>query len=204
MTLPSSTTTPSTISGTRADEAVVLDDGGRGLQGLEHAADADAARKMRVLADLRAGADGCPSVNHHALVDERADVGERGHQHHVGRHEGALAHDRARRRAQLGAGERSPVPARELRVDLVVEAVDAVAHGGVVADAEGQQRRLLQPFVDDPAAVILLGDALAAGVQVEDGGLNRRLQFHGGGGGIDFRSLLESVVDDVLDGPVCS
>jgi hypothetical protein len=38
----------------RADEAVVLDDGRAGLQRLEHAADADAARQVHVLADLRA------------------------------------------------------------------------------------------------------------------------------------------------------
>src|SRR5207253_9637651 len=40
--------------GTRADDAIILDDHRVGLQGLEHAADADAAREMAVLADLRA------------------------------------------------------------------------------------------------------------------------------------------------------
>ena len=38
----------------RADEAVILDDGRVGLQGLEHAADSDAAGEVHVLADLRA------------------------------------------------------------------------------------------------------------------------------------------------------
>src|SRR5690606_39235569 len=54
---------------TRADEAVVLDDGGAGLHRLQHAADADAARQVDVLADLRAGTHGCPGVDHRALVD---------------------------------------------------------------------------------------------------------------------------------------
>src|SRR5512139_234449 len=47
-----------------ADEAVVLDDGGVGLQGLENAADAHAARQVHVLPDLGARADGRPRVDH--------------------------------------------------------------------------------------------------------------------------------------------
>ena len=53
--------------GAGADEAVVLDDDGAGLQRLEHAADAGAAGDVAVLADLRAGADGGPGVDHGAL-----------------------------------------------------------------------------------------------------------------------------------------
>src|ERR1041385_1334173 len=48
--------------GARADEAVVLDDHRVGLQRLQHAADADAAGEMTVLADLGAGADRGPGV----------------------------------------------------------------------------------------------------------------------------------------------
>ncbi len=55
----------------RADEAVVLDDGGRGLQRLEHAADAGAARQMHALANLRAGADRGPGVDHRAFDRRR-------------------------------------------------------------------------------------------------------------------------------------
>ena len=47
---------------------------GIGLQRLEHAADADAARQVHVLADLRARADGGPGVDHRAFVDVGADV----------------------------------------------------------------------------------------------------------------------------------
>src|SRR5438093_13107140 len=54
--------------GARADEAVVLDDGRVGLHRLEHAADADAAGEVHVLADLRAGAHGGPGVDNRAFV----------------------------------------------------------------------------------------------------------------------------------------
>src|SRR5450755_3535879 len=52
----------------RADEAVVLDDRRIRLHRLEHAADADAAREVDVLADLRARADGDAGVDHRARV----------------------------------------------------------------------------------------------------------------------------------------
>ena len=60
----------------RADEAIVLDDHRPGLQRLEHAADADAAGNMTVLADLRAGADRRPGVDHGALIDIGAEIDE--------------------------------------------------------------------------------------------------------------------------------
>src|SRR6202000_213066 len=63
----------------RADEAVVFDDGGAGLQGLQYPADADAARQMHVLADLRAGSDGGPGIDHGAAVHISTHV-------HVARH----------------------------------------------------------------------------------------------------------------------
>src|SRR6185312_15684390 len=75
----------------RADEAVVLDDGGVGLQRFKDAADADAARQVDVAADLRARADGRPCVDHRTLVDVRADVHVRRHQHDVAGDEGAAA-----------------------------------------------------------------------------------------------------------------
>src|SRR5262249_41418419 len=53
--------------GTRANEAIVLDDGGAGLHRLEHATDTHAAAQMHVLANLRARADGDPGVDHRAF-----------------------------------------------------------------------------------------------------------------------------------------
>src|SRR5690606_4562921 len=67
----------------RADEAVVFDDGRIGLERFEHAADADAAGKMHALADLRAAADRGPGVDHGAFIDVRADVDVGGHHHGV-------------------------------------------------------------------------------------------------------------------------
>ena len=48
----------------RPDEGAVLDHDRRGLQRLEHPADADAAGEVHVGADLRARADGGPGVDH--------------------------------------------------------------------------------------------------------------------------------------------
>ena len=77
------TTTPSTTS-ERAPmkqwSSMIV---GRGLQRLEHAADAGAAGEVAVLADLRARTDRRPGVDHRAGADVRADVDEARHQHHV-------------------------------------------------------------------------------------------------------------------------
>src|SRR5690606_3297325 len=75
----------------RADEAVVFDDGGVGLQGLEYAADAHAAGQVHVLANLRARAHRGPGVDHGAFIDIGADVHIRRHQHDVAANEGAPA-----------------------------------------------------------------------------------------------------------------
>ena len=70
----SSTITPSTTSERAPMKQLSSMIVGLGLQRLEHAADADAAGQMHVLADLRAGADRGPGVDHRAFVDIRADV----------------------------------------------------------------------------------------------------------------------------------
>src|SRR5262245_64628079 len=69
--------------GPGADEAVVFDDRGIGLQRFEHAAYADAAGEVDVLANLRARPDGGPGIDHGALVHVGADVHVRRHQHDV-------------------------------------------------------------------------------------------------------------------------
>lgn len=46
--------------GTRANEAVVFDDGRVSLQGFQNATNADAAGEVNVFTDLRAGAYRCP------------------------------------------------------------------------------------------------------------------------------------------------
>src|SRR5690606_3730745 len=102
-----------------ADEAVVLDDGGGGLHGFEHAADADAARQMHILADLRAGAHGSPGIDHGALADIGAQIDEGRHQHHARRDIGGAAHDGAGHGAQPGPFELVGAPAVEFGWNLV-------------------------------------------------------------------------------------
>src|SRR5690606_9718399 len=81
--------------GAGADEAVVLDDGRVGLQGLQDPADADPAGEVHPLADLGAAADRDPGVDHGPLVDEGPDVHEAGHEDDVAGHVGPVADDGA-------------------------------------------------------------------------------------------------------------
>ena len=67
ITAPSPTITPSTTSERAPMKQLSSMMVGRGLQRLEHAADADAARQVHVPADLRARADRGPGVDHRAL-----------------------------------------------------------------------------------------------------------------------------------------
>ena len=70
-TEPSRTTTPSAISERAPMKQLSSMITGSGLQRLKHAADAGAAGDMAVLADLRAGADRRPGVDHGALDRHR-------------------------------------------------------------------------------------------------------------------------------------
>src|SRR5438128_315223 len=152
----------------RADEAVVLDDHGLGLQRLQHAADADATRNMHALADLRAASDGGPGVDHGRFIDIGAEIDERRHQHNVAGDEGGAAHDRAGDGAESCIAKTVLAPALELRGHLVPPRRLARAAGNRahVVEAERQQHRLLQPLVDLPLAIgAALGDAGLAFVQ---------------------------------------
>src|SRR6478752_6326545 len=102
----------------RADEAIVLDDHGFGLQRLQHAADADATGDMHALADLRAGADRRPGVDHGRFIDIGAEIDEGRHQHHVPGDVGRAADDGARHRAKAGIAKAVLAPALEFRGHL--------------------------------------------------------------------------------------
>src|SRR6185437_12372958 len=91
---------------TRTDEAVVLDDRGVGLQRFEHAADADATRQVHARADLRAGTDGGPRIDHRTGADVRADVDVARHQHRIFSDERAATYQRARHHARADIAER--------------------------------------------------------------------------------------------------
>ena len=170
---------------------------GSGLQRLQHAADADAAGEMTVLADLRARADRGPGVDHGAAVDIGAEVHERRHQDDVRRDVGRAAHHRARHGAEARFLETIGVPALELGRHLVPpgRAAGGAGHRRVVAQPERQQHGFLQPLVDGPCAVAAaLGDARLAAVEQVERGLDR-LAHRAFGGGRDVVALLEGVVD---------
>src|SRR5262249_22121542 len=105
--------------GPGADEAVILDDDGIGLERLQDAADADATREMAVLADLRTGADGRPGVDHSAAVDIGAEIDEARHQHHARRDIGRASDDAIGDGTEPGVLEARGAPALEFRGHLV-------------------------------------------------------------------------------------
>src|SRR6185312_1453107 len=84
-------------------ESAVLDDHRGGLQGFQHAADADPAAEMHALADLGAAANRRPGVHHRPLVDIGANIDIAGHEHDIACQVGAVARDCMRDRpdAQL-------------------------------------------------------------------------------------------------------
>src|SRR5207249_9355916 len=59
---------------------------------------------------------------------------------------------------------------------LVVEAREAAIHGHVLASAEREQHRLLQPLVHDPAARARLRDARLATIEEREAFLERALE----------------------------
>src|ERR1051326_8120996 len=156
----------------RADKAIILDDDRFGLQRLQHAADADAARQVTVLADLRARTDRRPGIDHRAAADMGADIDEARHQDNVRRDIGGVADDRARDGAKTGVAKAIGRPAGEFRGHLVPPFRRAAfgierAAGDLdhVIEAERQQPRLFQPLMHLPAAGLTtgrLGDAQLA------------------------------------------
>src|SRR3990167_1690263 len=152
----------------RADEAVVLDDGGGGLQRLQYAADADAAGQVHVLADLGAGGDGYPGIDHGAGVDVGANVDEGWHQDHAGSDVAAATGDGRRYHAHAGRLELFRCHVGKLGGHLVVVLGELAVDGDVVVDAEAEQHGFFQPLVHDPLAVDFFRPAgLAAVQQVE-------------------------------------
>ena len=196
-TQPSPTITPSTTSERAPMKQLSSMMVGIGLQRLEHAADADAAGKMHVLADLRAGADGGPGVHHRALVDIGAEIHEGRHQDDVRRDIGAAADDAARdgAEARLRGTRLSPQPSNlEGTLSHQVARAGAAGNDGHVVEAEGQQHRLLQPLMDAPAVIGFFCDADLAGIEEQEGGLDR-LAHDATRAGADIRPVLEGCID---------
>ncbi len=79
-----------------ADQHIVFNDDGAGVDRLEHAADLRRGAQVHALADLRAGADQGVRIDHGAFVDVGAGVDVHGrHADDAARHIGAGAHGRA-------------------------------------------------------------------------------------------------------------
>ena len=152
----------------RPDEGAVLDHDGRGLQRLEHPADADAAGEVHVGADLRARPDGRPRVDHRAGADPRADVHVARHQHDARRQVRAVA--RGRRRHDAHAERLVPVLERQLVVVLErgrPRSPRAPARGSRAAPPASPSARTL------PAVALGLGHAHLAPVEHRDHRLDR-------------------------------
>ena len=155
---------------------------------------------MDVFADLRAGADRDPGIDHRAFIDVGTDVDVGRHQHHATAEVAATAGDGRRDDAHAFLLEAGGVVVGEAAFDFVKVAGVAVFDGDVVVDAEGEQYRFFQPFVDVPATPGRFGDAHRAafeGVQrFVDGGKQRGF----GVGRGDVGAVLEGVFDGLLQG----
>jgi hypothetical protein len=143
------------------------------------------AGNVNPLADLGAGADRRPGVDHGSFIDIGAEIDEGRHQHHVAGDEGRAADNGARHRAKPGVAKPVFAPAVEFRGHLVPPRGLAGAAGNRahVVEAERQQHRLLQPLIDLPlAAGLALGDAGLALVEQLQRGIDRVADFAPGRG----------------------
>ena len=153
---------------------------------------------MAVGADLRAGTDRRPGVDHAAGADVRADIDEARHQHHIATQMRAAPHERTRNHAHAKCAERIGIEVLESRRHLVPVGRGVGVLHAVFADAKIQQHRFLQPLVDAPAPVLRLGNAQCTRFHLRDRLLDRRTQA-----GVDLvraqrRTPLPCALDDLL------
>ena len=119
---------------------------------------------MDVFADLCAGADGSPGVDHRTFIDIGADIDERRHHDDVFADIAAQTGDGGRYDTESASGEVFLRVVGELAADLVIKmqggrAVGADRHGEIFLKAERKQDGFFGPLVDDPFAVFLFGHA---------------------------------------------
>src|SRR5690606_19617986 len=147
---------------TREEQAEALEDHRICLLRHQYVADYDVNREQHILADLRAGADGNPSIDHRPAVHIGTEIDEARHQDDIRRDIGALAHHAIRHGAEPCLAELGFAPAFKLAWNLVPPvriAAGAALYQRHVIEAERQQHGLLRPLIDDPAIRTLLGDA---------------------------------------------
>jgi hypothetical protein len=124
---------------------------------------------------------------------------------HVGRHEhdtagniGAAPGDGGRNDPDTTRGELGLAAAGELEWHLVVKAGVAGLHPPALRNAEIEQHRLLQPFVNNPAGRGLFSDACRAAVEHADRRFHGLAQLRLRARQVEFRAALESRRDDRL------
>ena len=106
---------------------------------------------MHVLADLSAGTNGCPGINHGAFADIRTNVDVRGHQNGILTNKGAAARDGWGYDPKATLDEIGLSPVLKLAGYFVVKLGKATGrHDFIVFQAEGQQDCLFNPLVDFP------------------------------------------------------
>ena len=121
---------------------------GAACTGSQYSADAHAARKVDVSADLRAGADRGPRVDHRARVHVGADIDVRGHEDRSGSDVGAVT------RYGVGHGAHAQLFVAVLKLHLVVPLQLARFHFAHGLDREIEDDGLLDPFVHLPLAFL--------------------------------------------------
>ncbi len=186
--------------GAGADEAVVFDDGGVGLHGLQHAANTNAAAQVHVFANLGAGTDRSPGVDHGAFIDISADVDKRGHQNHALGQVAAAARHGGGHHANAGGFHAGFGHARKFGRYFVIKAQLTGFHEFVIFQAKAQQHGFFDPLVHGPLAHGLAGgDAQVARVELGNDVLDGVQQFRGGIGHGDVGAVFPGGVEDGLE-----
>ena len=153
---------------------------------------------MDVFADLRAGADCNPGIDHRAFINVGADIDVGRHQHRAAADVAAAPRNRWRDDAHAFCLEAGEVVVGKAAFDFVKVAGVAVFYGDVVMHAEGEQYGFFQPFVHLPAARGGFGDAHRAAFQRIQRFVDGGEQGRGGVGRGDVGATLKGVFDGLL------
>ena len=123
---------------------------------------------MNIGADLSAGADGGPGINHGAFTDISADVDIRGHQHRIVGDKGPFTHGRRWHYAHAITLEVGQLVIGIFGWHFVeITGVAAINDFGIV-QAEKQQHCFFQPLMNHPFAADFFCDAQLASIQPVD------------------------------------
>ena len=139
-------------------------------------ADAGAAGKMHVPADLRAASHRGPGIDQCAAIDVGADIHVAGHEHHARRDIGPAPRQRVRHHPHA---ECPDIAAVEFERHLVEKARVPAGHCAAGHHGEIQEHGLLEPFIDPPAIVRRLGHPRLTVIKQGDGLLEGIAQLGG-------------------------